>query len=97
MNEQLKKAIDSFCSLIPEAKIGIYSHHPKDHERLAKIAYLSHVTNEEVANQNIIEGLAEKHDVHENDIRDCATSCLAIINEMKSTINEIDKLGYLKK
>ncbi len=72
MSQELQKAIESFCQLIPESKIGKYSPNALDDKRLKKIYDTAIANKENVTPKLIIDCLKESHpQLSETDIQEC--------------------------
>ena len=73
MSEELEKAIELFCVVLPENKVGTYSPQPNDDARLKEILETALRNNEEVRILHLIDGLKNWHpDIAESDIIECA-------------------------
>ena len=69
MSEELEKAIELFCAVLPENKAGTYSPQPNDDARLKEILETALRNNEEVRILYLIDGLKKWHpDIAESDI-----------------------------
>lgn len=98
MNPKLEKAINTFCFMMPDAKIGIYEHQPLDDERIAKIACLSFFTGDDVTAQDFIDGLTKYNPtLHAKDIQDCAKGVHDYYLQIKKVLPDIYRTGYLVK
>ena len=75
MSDALQKAIELFCQLIPESKIGTYSANPNDDRRLKAIYETAINNHEDIHASDIIECLKECHPgIAEVDIIKCGDS-----------------------
>lgn len=73
MSTELQKAIESFCLLIPESKIGEYSSNSNDDRRLKHILDTALKNKEDVSPKHIIETLSACHpEIDMADIIKCA-------------------------
>ena len=73
MSEELEKAIELFCVVLPENKIGTQSPQPNDDARLKEILKTALRNNEEVRILHLIDGLKKWHpNIAESDIMECA-------------------------
>ncbi|MBQ7774021.1 MAG: hypothetical protein IJ383_08170 [Bacteroidales bacterium] len=59
MSNELKNAINTFCKLLPDNKVGEYSPNPNDDRRLKAIIDTANKNSEGVRPSDIIEGLRE--------------------------------------
>lgn len=90
--ETVDQKLTSFCSLLPENKIGEYSSNPNDDRRLIELAYVSYSTKQEITIEMFKDELQKWHpDVFENDIDRCAKSCLEQINGIQYIIQIINQ------
>lgn len=72
MSQELQKAVESFCRLIPESKVGKYSPNTLDDKRLKKIYDTAIAHNENITPKHIIDCLKEYHpQLSETDIQEC--------------------------
>lgn len=72
MSEELQRAIESFCCLIPESKIGNYSPNSNDDRRLKNIYDTAIANNEDISPCDIIICLKKWHpDINEEYIIEC--------------------------
>ena len=97
MEEEVKKAVNSFCTIFPIAKVGDYSH-PTDTKRLLEIAYQADIANDNVTTDAFEKELSSVNQSTEiTVIQSCAKDCCEIISKAKSTIKYLDEMGYLIK
>lgn len=72
MSKELQKAIESFCSLMPESKIGTYSPNSNDDRRLKNIYDTAVANNEDIRPCDIIDCFKKWHpDIDEKHIIEC--------------------------
>lgn len=73
MNKKLYDAIQRFCLLLPENKIGEYSANALDDQRLINIYRTAIENGEDVRPSDLLNSLKECHpDVALEDLRQCA-------------------------
>lgn len=98
MDNDLEKALQSFCLHLPSTKVGVYSHNSHDDTRLAMVAYHAYLSCEEITSEKFTECLSSVHpDVLKADIEKCVNTCLPLINQMKEVIRLVDRNSLLIK